>query len=163
MKRLLILAPIGAACVWAMVVFVYRPLACNRTLNELRARTSAARETGNSYRAALLARQNLTDLRRLEDSCHTAVIVYVLEAENFDILEQKEEALAAFRRALTVDQRPELYFNIGTILVELGRMDEAVDNYVTAARLNRGTSIPSPEAEQRVRERLRQMSGTRAK
>jgi len=160
MKRILTLAVIGAVCVWALIAFAYRPLFCNYTLNVLHAQTDMARDTGDSYEATLLARDNLARLRRLEERCGTAVQLYVFEAENQDILGRKEDAVAAFRRALTVDQRPELYFSIGTLLVELGRMDEAVDAYVTAARIRPADEIPSPVARKLVKKRLRELAGT---
>ena len=163
MKRIVALALVAAICVWALYAFVYRPLACNWQLNELRARTELARDTSDSYRATLAARANLADLRRIEPKCCTSVHVYVLEAENEDILDRKEDALAALRRALTVDQRPELYFNIGTLLVELGRMDEAVEAYVTSARIRPADAIPSPEAADRVQRRLRELAAARPK
>jgi tetratricopeptide (TPR) repeat protein len=164
-KRLLLLAAPAMLCIWALVTFAYRPMKCNRALADLQGRTNLASETGDTYRATLLARQNLTELLRLEKCCRTIVNLYVLEANNSDVLGRKEDAVVALRRALTVDQRPEIYFNIGTLLVELGRMDEAVDNYVTAARTTatREISIPSPEAAERVRARVSQLAGSRRK
>ncbi|PYQ27446.1 MAG: hypothetical protein DMF56_20030 [Acidobacteria bacterium] len=157
MIRILIVLVVAALCVWAMFAFVKPPLTCNQSLNDLRARTEQTDQTGDSYKLIVLARQNLEQLRRLEGPCRTNVQLYMFEAENEDALGRKEAAIDALRRGLTIDQRPELYHNVGTLLVELGRMDEAVENYVTAARLlpEDVENIPSPEAQRRVRERMR--------
>lgn len=161
MKRLLALIPIAVACTWGLISFVSRPLSCNRSMARLQASTNLASETGDTYRATILARTNLAEMRRLEGPCRTTVNLYVLEANNFDVLGRKEDAIAALRRGLKVDQRPEIYFNIGTLLVELGRIDEAVENYVIAVRIAKSmvTAIPSPEARERVDRRLAQLAG----
>ena len=159
MIRALVVLVVAAFCVWATIAFVKPPLTCNQSLNELRARTERAQETSDSYRLAILARQNLADLRRLEGPCRTNIQLYMYEAENEDALGRTEAAIEALRRGLQIDQRPELYHNLGTLLVELGRMDEAVENFVTAARLlpEDIENIASPEAQRRVRERIRGM------
>lgn len=159
MIRALILLAVAAFCVWAMIAFVKPPLTCNQSLNELRVQTDQTNETSDNYKLALLARQNLEQLRRLEGPCRANVQLYVYEAENEDALGRKDAAIDALHRGLAVDQRPELYHNLGTLLVELGRMDEAVENYVTAARLlpEDIENIDSPEAQRRVRERIRGM------
>jgi len=159
MIRALIVLAVAAFCVWATIALVKPPLTCNQSLNELRARTDQLQETSDNYRVALLARQNLVDLRRLEGPCRTNVQLYMFEAENEDALGRTDAAIDAVRRGLEVDQRPELYHNLGTLLVGQGRMDEAVENYVTAARLlpEDVENIASPEAQRRVRERIRGM------
>ena len=165
MKRILLLVPIAALCIWALVIWVYHPISCNQKVNEMRARTTIARETADTYRMTVLARDNLTALRRLEGPCRMTITLYLLEADNEDLLGRKETAIERLRHALTIDQRPEIYFAIGTLFVELGRMDEAVENYVHASRIKPldGLFIPSPEAERRVRERLEQMRARRQK
>jgi len=163
--RAVVVAVVAVLCIWALVAWAYRPLACNEWVNEMQARTDLARETGDSYRATVMARDNLTELRRREGPCRTTTLLYVLEADNEDLLGRREASIDALRRALTIDQRPELYFQIGTLLVELGRMDEAVENYVMGTRIRRSSTlnIPSPEAERRVRLRLEELERARRK
>jgi len=159
-KRILALACVAVACAYAWVAFVYRPGACSRTLRQVRVSTRTARQL-DSYRAVLLARENLARLRRIEGPCRATVNLYTIEAENEDILEQKEEVLKSLRRALTVDQRPELYVMIGNVLIELGRLDEAVEPFVTAAKLNPVVldEITAEEVKKRVEERLGRKAG----
>jgi len=162
-KRSLVLAVVAALCFWAFVAWVWRPLSCNQSISDMAGRTRGARETGDVYRMTLLARENLAALRRLEPRCGMTVNLYLLEADNEDLLGRKEAAIERLRYALTVDQRPELYFNIGTLMVELGRIDEAVDNYVMATRIMQSPElgIASPEAERRVKMRLEQLRARR--
>ena len=159
MKRILVLAVVAAACAWALYALAYRPLSCNWKLDALRSRTNGASQTVRDYQIAVLARQNLTDLRRCEDACGTNVLLYMLEAENENLLGNKEAAIALLRKGLTVDQRPELHMNIGALLLELGRMDEAVDEYVIAVRFTPQNleMISDPEVARRVQERLQQI------
>ena len=165
MKRIFILTLIGAACVWALYAFAYLPLSCNLSLNALRARTRAARETGSDYQIALAVRRNLADLQRIEQHCPTRAEVYALKADNEDMIGRKEAALLALRRALTVDQRPELYVYLGTQLVEMGRIDEAVEPYAVAVRFDEENilKIPSTEVAARAVQRARQIEAQQRK
>ncbi len=150
------LIPAAALCVWGFLAWVIPPLECNQALNDMRGRTRTASETVNSYRQALLVRANLADLRRLEGPCRTNAYVYTLQAENEYVLGRKEESIALLRRALTVDQRPEIYAAIGDTLFELGRVEEAVESYVIAARFN-SLILEQIEADQIKREVLKQL------
>ena len=165
MKRAILLALAGVLCAYALYAFVYRPHSCDRAISDMIERTRLASDTGRVLQSTVMARQNLADLRRIEDRCHSRVHIYMLEAENEHALGRKEEAIATLRRALLIDRRPEIYFAIGTVLVELGRMDEAVDHFVTATRFSsvRLEHIASPEARRRVEERLAQIAAQRPK
>ena len=159
MKRIVALAVLAAACAWALYAFAYRPLSCNWKLDALRNRTNGASQTVRDYQIAVLARQNLTDLRRCEDACGTNVLLYMLEAENEALLGDKEAAIATLRKGLTVDQRPEIHMNIGTLLLEMGRLDAAVNEYAVAVRFTPKNleTIYDPEILRRIQERLQQI------
>ncbi|HJQ38103.1 MAG TPA: hypothetical protein VKB93_13280 [Thermoanaerobaculia bacterium] len=156
MKGALALIPVAALCVWGLIAWVVPPVECNQALNNMRGRTRVATETVNSYRQALLIRANLADLRRLEGPCRTNAYVYTLQAENEYALGRKEESIALLRRALAVDQRPEIYAAIGNTLFELGRVDEAVESYVIAARFN-SLILEQIEADQIKREVVKRL------
>jgi tetratricopeptide (TPR) repeat protein len=156
--RIAVVLVAAVLCAGALFAFVVQPFRCNRAVAQLAARTSLALGTASDYNAVLQARENLAALRRLEGPCRTDVQLYALEGNNEEILGRKDDAVQSYRRALSVDQRPELHFALGTLLVELGRMDEAVDHYVTSIRFSpeRQGRIASPEAARRVAERLGQ-------
>lgn len=160
MKRVIVLALTAAVCAYATYAFAYTPYFCDRRLTTLLGRTKLAAGTSNSIDAILLARRNLTDLRSLESRCRCRVLLYTLQAENEYLLGRKEEAIDALRRGLLVEKRPEIYMGIGSVLVELGRMDEAVEHFVLATRFSaaRVVNIASPEARRRVEERLQQIT-----
>lgn len=164
MKRASIIVLAGAACAYALYAFVYTPYSCDRSITSLIGRTRLA-EDASAFDLPAMARANLVDLKRIEGPCRARTHLYMLEAENQNLLGRKEEAIATLRQALLVDQRPEIHFAIGSLLVELGRMDEAVDHFVTAGRFSpaRVEHITSPEAKRRVEERLRPIAARRPK
>ncbi len=164
MKRAAILILAAAVCAWALYAFVYTPYSCDRSITTLIGRTQLAEDAG-VFDLPARARANLADLQRMEKPCRARTHLYMLEAQNENLLGRKEEAIATLRQALLVDRRPEIYIAIGTLLVELGRMDEAVDHFVTAGRFSpaRVKYIASPEARRRVEERLQQIAARRPK
>lgn len=163
MKRAAILVVAGATCLYALYAFVYTPHRCDRLLADLLARTRLAATSGSSFDATVIARRNLAQLQSAERPCRCRVLLYVLEAENEDVLGRKEAAIESLQQALRIEPRPEVFMAIGTLLVELGRMDEAVDHLVQAIRFSRERvqHIASPEARRRVEERLQQIAAQR--
>jgi tetratricopeptide (TPR) repeat protein len=55
---------------------------------------------------------------------------------NARILNRPFESLAHYDAALGFDHRPELYFERGLTLLELGRKQEAIQNIATSARFD---------------------------
>jgi tetratricopeptide (TPR) repeat protein len=97
---------------------------------------SVISESRDPQQAAALARRNLTDLDRLARSCRLDPTWYLLYASNCEILQRWPEASDAYTRALRIDDRPEIYFERGLVMLHLGRMDAAVADLATAARFN---------------------------
>lgn len=157
MRTLARVAAIIAAallCGWAFLEWAYEPLACNIALTDLTRRTNLIEQSRGHYERIARARRNLEELRALP--CETDVQLHVLIAANEESLGQYDDAAAAYRAALLVDRRPEVYALMGDALVQLGRTDEAVENYVIAARFTPYIleRVPSTEVERRVKERL---------
>lgn len=156
MKALRVLAVVLAAvaCGWAIVEFAVRPIHCNRVITDMTRRTNALEGIGDDYQRIARARTNLQTLRGLQ--CETDVRVPMLIGANEEALGQFDDALTAYRDALRVDQRPEIYVAIGDALVQEGKVDEAVDNYVIAARFSPNVleNILSEEIANRIRSRI---------
>jgi tetratricopeptide (TPR) repeat protein len=143
-------------CGWLLVRWAYAPLACNIALSRLTQRTDLAMKTTADYVRLTRLRQNLEDLRRLEGRCALDVRLYMLKAANDEVLGRDEDAVYAYRQALQIDRRPEIYSSLGFAFIRLGRFEEAAQNYAVAARFtNEITNIPSEEVERRVVEILR--------
>jgi len=158
MTRIASVFVVGAAAflsAWSIDAWVFEPAKCNVAITELTQRTDAVHQLRSPYDQVRRARRNLEELRAL--GCHTDVRVAVLIAANEEALGQYDDAIDAYRSALLVDRRPEIYFMIGDALVQLGRTDEAVESYVIAARFTPFIldNLTSPEINRRVRERLR--------
>jgi tetratricopeptide (TPR) repeat protein len=143
---------------WALPRFVYEPHACNRMVTDLTRRTALAYETGRDYARIDRARRNIQELHVLRDRCPTDVRSYMLIGGNQEILGRHDDAIRSYQQALTVERRPEIHAAIADALILTGRHDEAVANYVIAARFNPAIvqNIPSEVVAQRVEARLRE-------
>ena len=126
---------IALLCVWALFQWVYRPYACMTGVAALGSATAAARGA-RDYDAPILARQNLAVGRTLEEKCRTCIRVYPYIAANEEIVGRHDDALQTYRRGLEVLQLAEMHHAIGTILLETGRTEEALDELTTAVRFN---------------------------
>jgi len=149
-------AAVALFCAWAAVRWVWMPQRCNAEITRLTQSTDAAEKTRDEYERLLKVRENLAELFRLREQCRDSVQVHVLIGVNQWLLGLKEEALASYQQALTLDHRPEIYLSIGEIQLALDRFDEAVESYTTAVRFKPDAidGIPSAEVVRRVRERL---------
>lgn len=136
--------------------WVYEPFVCNLRHNDLEASTLFLKQVADDTRIAVMARENVRKARTLCAMCPTTVAFHQHLAENQYALALKEDALASYGLALTVDRRPEIHLARGNILVELGRIDEAVSNYVQAVKFYPALidNVSSPYAARLVRERL---------
>ena len=122
----------AAVATYALVVLPYR---ANLDLEQIRRRTLSA-EAVDASTAAPVARTNLNDLARIEVAERLNPSWYLLYGSNCEILGRLADANAVYSRALLIDQRPEIYFKRGLVMLQLGRMDAAVSDLATAARFN---------------------------
>lgn len=93
-------------------------------------------ENVDSYRAMSLARLNLADLDRVAHSHRLDPAWYMFYGANCEILDRWQDAANAYTRALDIDQRPEIYFNRGLVMLHLGQIDQATADMVRAVRFN---------------------------
>lgn len=116
---------------FALYYLCVRPLHCLRTLRAVEERTALAL-TSDNFRAVRIANENILRLKAVRTGCRTSATFYVLLGVNENLLGREPEAIADFRRALEVDDRPEIYYNIGMAALSQGRLDEAVRELATA-------------------------------
>lgn len=93
-------------------------------------------ENVDSYQAMSLARLNLADLDRVARSRRLDPAWYLFYGANCEILNRWQDAAEAYTRALDIDQRPEIYFNRGLVMLHLGQIDQATADMVRAVRFN---------------------------
>ncbi|HEX7830499.1 MAG TPA: hypothetical protein VF787_12635 [Thermoanaerobaculia bacterium] len=154
--RVIIIGITAFACAWALREWCWIPYTCNVAISEITASTAASDNLRGEYAKVQRAEANLARLRELEPHCRTDVRLYMLLAGNEALAGQPQNAVHNYELALTIDRRPEIYIALAEQLILLGRIDEAVDNYVTAGRFSPAVVeiIPSEEIARRVRERL---------
>jgi tetratricopeptide (TPR) repeat protein len=123
-------ASIGVHCLCIV------PFRDNLVMREVEERTILAENTTDPVRVALLARTNLADLEHIARSRRLDPAWYVFTARNAEALGRRADAADAYTRALAIDQRPEIYFARGLLMLQLGRTDAAASDMITAVRFN---------------------------
>ena len=111
------------------------PFRDNVVMREVEERMSVV-ESVDPVRAVPLARANLADLDRVARSRRLDPAWYMFYGANCEILERWQDAANAYTRALAIDQRPEIYFSRGLVMLHLGRIDRAAEDMITAVKFN---------------------------
>lgn len=93
-------------------------------------------ENVDSYQAMSRAHLNLADLDRVARSRRLDPAWYLYYGANCEALHRWQAAANAYTRALDIDQRPEIYFNRGLVMLQLGQVDQATADMVRAVRFN---------------------------
>lgn len=155
--RAIVILAAMAGCGWLLVRWAYPPLHCGKALTDLTQRTALASETTDDYERVSRLRRNLEDLYANERQCRTDIRLYMLVAENEEMLGRDDDAIRTYEQALTIDRRPEIYTALGFALIRRGRIDDAVKMYVLAAhfRYPDDLEIPSEVVARRVKETVR--------
>jgi tetratricopeptide (TPR) repeat protein len=90
----------------------------------------------DTFQAMSLARLNLADLNRVARSRRLDPAWYMSYGANCEILDRWQDAASAYTSALAIDQRPEIYFSRGLVMLHLGRIDQAAADMIQAVRFN---------------------------
>ena len=132
--RLLTLVAALAGFYW----LVGAPWQCMRAIVSIERATRFASTEARASGARRIAASNLESLKRISGHCRTDVDLYLLLSFNARIAGRLDEALRHLEDGLRVDDRPELYINRARILLEMGRIDDAVRELSTAAQFDPG-------------------------
>jgi tetratricopeptide (TPR) repeat protein len=111
------------------------PFRDNLVMNDVAERMRIV-ENVDSFQAISLARLNLADLDRVAHSRRLDPAWYMFYGANCELLDRWQDAANAYTRALAIDQRPEIYFSRGLVMLHLGRIDQAAADMVRAVRFN---------------------------
>ena len=141
---------------FAVQRLVVLPQRANHELDAVERRTEAAAAMAGPEQA-IVARDNVARLDRVAAGARTSVDYYILAGDNARIAGDLETALARYSGALTVDQRPEIYFSRGMVRVELHDVDGAVADLVRAVEFSPPTlhRIKDEVLRERVEQALR--------
>jgi len=134
---------VAARCALALAVatplavhLCWLPLACSREVAFYKAATVAAASAPSTPAGIAQARRNLAGLLALERRCPPDVDLSMMAGANAMVLGRSELAVAAYRRALAVEGRPEVYLTLGLAQLAAQRKAEAIDSLTLAARFN---------------------------
>lgn len=115
-----------AAALAGIVRWAVLPYHCNIAKRPLVARTDAISAERRDDVARAYAREALAALRPLRRNCPRDIDLLMMEAANLNAMEHREESIAAYRAALAVEKRPEIYFDLANVEYAAGHMDDAV-------------------------------------
>lgn len=159
------LAAAGIVCVvaaWLLVRYCYQPYRCNQEKKRIELFTRRAVEGGlPAVFVSRQARANMEFADRCLRVAPTDVDLLMEKAASLRLLGRYDDAAQAYRRALLIDQRPEIYFNLGEVNVQAGKNSEAIEAFLVAARFERswaGRIDPKGVAEEVIRRLDREAS-----
>jgi hypothetical protein len=139
------------ATMFAVHRLVWLPHECNVTRQQMDLsinRMWNRRHTAAAFDAGV---RNEPVLARAVERCPHNVPLLMLAGSNQVLMNRHERALQMFERALRYDRRPELHLAAGIAQLELGRREEALRNFVTAANLwGPVVLVDVPDAEVRM-------------
>jgi tetratricopeptide (TPR) repeat protein len=143
MKRFVIPAAALLAAPWLIYHLCYLPYRCNRQVGIAKAQTERAWERSGEIDAAIMARNLVAQMRGCVEQmpgclgCYPEpVVAYMIIGANLRILKLPDQALAAYRQALAIDRRPELYLQMGNSLMEAGNREAALRYFTLAVTFN---------------------------
>ena len=140
----------------ALYRFCVLPWRINRVLHTVEARSRIALAVSDRERSAILARQSIDDLSSIAGASELDVNFHLMYASNARLLGRWNEALDHYNAALRADHRPEIYFQRGLTMLEMGNPDAAVADFVTTARFNPNLL---DDMDYNLRERVRGLAG----
>jgi hypothetical protein len=127
---------IGGAA-WIALRFAYDPLFSETKKLQLQARTESAMRAGEAFTSAPIARENLATIAGLLPKRPGDIDLLMMRAANDRILGNFDDARAAYQEALRYERRPELYYELGCVDLQLGHRDEALEALYQAALFSR--------------------------
>jgi tetratricopeptide (TPR) repeat protein len=134
MARRVLSALAFAAALAGIYAWCVVPYHCNVAKRPLVGRTTAIANERVSDVARAYAREALVKLRPLQRACPRDIDLLMLEATNLAVMQHSDEAIAKYRDALAVEQRPEIYFELANVEYSAGHADDAVRDGALAVR-----------------------------
>jgi tetratricopeptide (TPR) repeat protein len=117
---------------WAIV-----PWQCNRQLYPMRVRSAEVFERTPDPTVTTLAARQLIELARpCMERCPEQLDWLLITAAAYHVIGRYDQAEATYREALRIDQRPEIYRELGLTQLDARRYDDAVLDLAVAFRFS---------------------------
>ena len=133
-RRWLLVAVLAAATV-GQYRRGFDRLTAGHLLRAVQARTLAATRAPAAQGTVLL-KGNLELLRRAGELDPAEIAIVVGRGSQYLLLRRPDAAIGAYRQALTLEPRPEIYLNLGRAQQMAGRNEEAQASFDEAVRLD---------------------------
>jgi tetratricopeptide (TPR) repeat protein len=146
---------VGALAIAAIDRVAYQPWRCSVMRRTLEPATLLLWERHDSF-VAPRARENAAMARACISVTPYDSAPYMIAAANDRLAGDYVTAAAMYERALRSDRRPEIYFDLGLMQLELARTADAEENFVQAGSFDPYTilDIPPDDVRMRVMERV---------
>lgn len=115
-------AAAAAALSWVLVV---EPFRCSVRAARAQQRMLFATRHDNLSSAPIIARASLEEIAGCPAWRYDDIDILMIRAADNRVLRRLSEAEGDYRRAIDIAPRPELYLNLGLVLIDEGRLDEA--------------------------------------
>ncbi|HEX3069801.1 MAG TPA: O-antigen ligase family protein [Thermoanaerobaculia bacterium] len=133
---LVVVVVIGAAFLIRRIAL--QPWQCNLSEKVIQARTSLTYDSvTDPIQASHNAHENLAALEPCLEAAPQDIALYMLAAANDRLIGRDADAATMYRRALQYDRRPELYYNLGVVELQLHQRDAAIADLLTAVSFSR--------------------------
>ncbi len=119
----------------ALYRYVWLPWRADFVLFRTMNRTSVAESLG-TYRATGVAHENIAELDTVAAACTTDLNFHMLYAANALILRDWDTTERHYAAALSLDQRPEIYYARSLVSLQRGNVDAAVRDLTIATRFD---------------------------
>jgi tetratricopeptide (TPR) repeat protein len=118
---------------FALYAWVVRPYRCNISSKRTARRLDVAVSLpSGSLRIASMARLNIEELEPCVSAIPSNIAADMVLAGSYRTIGDRQKALDVYGSALRYDRRPEIYFDLGEVQLELGDRKSGMQNLITA-------------------------------
>jgi hypothetical protein len=130
----------------AIARLCWQPWLCNREEWRLERQITATVDMSDVLSIRIVARDNLPRIEHCIETDPTNVSRYMLKAAVLRMLGRPADAADAYRAAMRVDRRPELWFHLGESQLAARQVEPALQNLKTMGLLTpyRIYEVPEP-------------------
>jgi len=104
----------------------WKPLRCNITKERVQSDALRMWNRPDAPQVATKARDAIVEMERCIVACPTDIDMYMTRALNDRLIGRFEHAEDMYREALKYDRRPELFFNLGIVQLEMKQRQAAI-------------------------------------